>query len=119
MNEEQKEQLLELVSGLSTADELRDFAKETLGVRVAHNAGADAIREKILAHLEPDGDQSGDEETDAPNDAPAAAEDNRSQSSPKDSDEEAPKPRRLKNSKNGRVFGYTKALAKLAHMKEV
>lgn len=114
------EQLLELVAGLSTADELRDFAKETLGMRVAHNAGEDAIREKIMAHINAGGDpESAPDETDTSHDAPAAASTGEAKHEAPNPDDEAPKPRLLKNTKNGRTFGYTKALAKLKHMEEV
>lgn len=132
-----EQQILELVNNLSTADELRDFAKETLGLRVAHNAGAEAIRERILEHLHSAGETSeppvaGDdvapepqaaEPTDTANAETAepetAPEPEQTAPAAEDSDEEAPKLRLLKNKNNGRTVPYTAALAKLSHMVEV
>lgn len=118
MNEDD---LIEIINGISTADELRDFARETLGISIAHNASESTARKKILAHISSGGSgepEGGAGEVDTPNDAPTAAEDDRSQSASKDSDEEAPKPRLLKNTKNGRIFVYTEALSKLEKMVE-
>lgn len=105
-----KEQVLELVVGLETADELRDFAKETLGLNIPHNAGADTVRNRIIEHVNGESEPKKTPEEDK-QDEPEA-----------DKQDETPKPegiRQLKNTKNGRVFSYTKQLAKLKHMKEI
>ena len=108
-----KEQVLELVAALDTAEELRDFAKETLGLNIPHNAGADTVRKRIIEHI------NAENSDDKPKDT---AQEPETQGEANQEKEEEPKTksvRRLKNTKNGRIFNYTQQLAKLKHMKEL
>lgn len=100
-----KEQVLAMVADLDTADELRDFAKETLSLNIPHNAGADTARKRIVEHI------NGEIETEDATQVAIADE--------KPIEKNSEGLRLLKNSRNGRLFTYTRELAKLKNMVEV
>lgn len=110
------QQLIEQIEAAETKEDLEPFAKQ-LGVKIDKRTGLETVRANLLEAAE--GDQDGDKEGDKEGDS--GTQEKRQDKEDKKASTKASKgkQRKLKSTKNGRIFTWTAALAKLGHMKEV
>lgn len=101
---------IERAKAATTKDELEAIAKEVDG-KIVKQRGLETIRADVLVLLDeaeqPPKEEQNEQEPKAPEPAPAKRKG------------VTPDPRRLKNTKNGRVFPYSAALAKKSGVVEV
>jgi hypothetical protein len=110
------EKIIEQIESAEDKESLEPIA-EQLGFELSKRKGLETLRAELIEHAEA---SQGDEKSGEKDKGNGEA-----QGKSKTAEKSAQKPqakaqgRRLKSTKNGRVFAWTPGLAKLGHMKEL
>lgn len=108
-----KDELLELINGLETKEEMKTFGEETFGLTFKTRDTADDMRQKLIDAA------NGKEPENGQEDQPETKAKPEDEEPPKEAPKELEGRRLLKHKGNGRTFIWSEKLAKNKNLYEV